>query len=427
MRGLIGKELKHSYSQIIHQMFEPKTYQLFNFTEEEVNIFLERKNFDYVNVTIPYKEKVVSKVDILSPEVKQINALNLVVNKNNKLYGYNTDYLAFNKILLDNEIDCNKNILILGSGGTSKMVQYALKNKAKELYIASRTPHQDNKYISYENLKSIAERIDIIINTTPVGMYPKMDERVIDLDLFTNLSTVIDFIYNPERTNLIIDAEAKGIKAVNGLSILIYQAIYAYQIYKDKNLDNIDYNLYKRIFQKLNEKKNIVLIGMPLSGKSTLAGKLKLVFPEREVIETDKIIENQNGCIDSIFNLFGESYFRKLEIKVCEEISKKENLIISSGGGIILNNINIKRLKHKGIIIFIDKPLEILEESYDYMIKNNDNNRPLLKSKDDLVRLYEMRYDLYKKAADFVVTLNNNIYDNENILCEKIKTIMNIK
>ena len=410
-RGLIGKTLVHSYSKVIHELItETPTYNLYSLSENELKSFFEKKEFSYVNVTIPYKEKSLGYVDVLSDEVNKIKALNLVVNKNNVLYGYNTDYLAFKKIIKDNKIECEcKNILILGSGGTSRMVKTVFEEEhASKVYIASRK--ENNDYISYDTIYNLD--VDIVVNTTPVGMFPHMEGSLIHLEKMGNVKWVIDFIYNPERTNLLIDANNLKINYLNGLDILIYQALYAYELSENKKVD-FD-NLFLKIKKQILFQNNIVLIGMPFSGKTTIGKMLKKTFPDKDFFDIDEIIENKYGSIPKIFSEKGEKEFRRIEEEVTLDLSTKRNAIIATGGGTILSSDNVRRLKHLGTLIFLDCDVNSL---------NVCGGRPLAKSKSDLETLYCERYNKYLAASDIVIKENNL----EKCYQKCVKIITNIK
>ncbi len=410
-RGLIGKTLVHSFSKEIHELISSKSnYDLYSLSESELKSFLEKKDFDYVNVTIPYKEKALEYADVLSDEVKKIKALNLIVNRNNVLYGYNTDYLAFKKILEDYNISCKgKNVLVLGTGGTSKTVRNVFEEKmVNKIYIASRK--ESSEYISYSDIYNLD--VDIIVNTTPVGMFPNMDDELIDLNKFKKVNWVIDFIYNPLRTNLLIDAQRLNINCLNGLDILIYQALFAFGIASSEKI-NFE-TLFSKIKKEILKKNNIVLIGMPFSGKTTIGKWLKNYFTNKEFYDVDEIIEEKYGSISKIFSDKGEEEFRKLEEEVTLELSTKQNAIIATGGGTILSEKNVRRLKHLGVLIFLDRDVDFLRVS---------DGRPLARNKSDLESLYQKRYDKYLEASDLVIKENNL----DKCYQECVKIITNIK
>ena len=410
-RGLIGKTLVHSFSKEIHELISSKSnYDLYSLSESELKSFLEKKDFDYVNVTIPYKEKTLEYVDVLSDEVKKIKALNLIVNRNNVLYGYNTDYLAFKKILEDYNISCKgKNVLVLGTGGTSKTVRNVFEEKmVNKIYVASRK--ENSEYVSYSDIYNLD--VDIIVNTTPVGMFPNIDDELIDLKKFKKVNWVIDFIYNPLRTNLLIDAQKLKINCLNGLDILIYQALFAFGIASSEKIEFE--TLFLKIKKEILKKNNIVLIGMPFSGKTTIGKWLKNYFTSKEFYDVDEIIEEKYGSISKIFSDKGEEEFRKLEEEVTLELSTKNNAIIATGGGTILSEKNVRRLKHLGVLIFLDRDVDFLRVS---------DGRPLARNRSDLESLYQKRYDKYLEASDLIIKENNL----DKCYQECVKIITNIK
>lgn len=396
--GLIGEHLKHSFSKEIHEYIAGYDYELKEIAPFELSSFLINKDFKAINVTIPYKELVIPYLDFISEEAREVGAINVIVNKENKLYGYNTDVSGFIYLVKKSNIEIkNKNVLILGDGGASKAIKVAIKKlEAKNIFIASRKNKDDT--ISYDDIYKIND-INVVINTTPVGMYPhEDDELLIDLSRFKKIESVIDIIYNPLKTRLIIKAEELGLKVGQGLYMLVGQAYEAIQIFLDKK---IDINYLEKTYQKIKkEKSNIVLIGMPSSGKSQIASLLK----ERlnlEVVDIDsEIIKIINMPIKEYFSRFGEEKFRELEHQIILENYQKTPLIISTGGGVIKNKDNIDLLKHNGTIFFLNRDIDKLFASDD---------RPLSSNFDDLNKLYLERIDLYKKYCDYEIDNNKDI------------------
>ena len=413
IKGLVGEKLIHSYSKIIHEQIASDVYNLYSLTLDEFNQFFSNKEFDFVNVTIPYKEKVIPYLDEISIEAKRIGAVNLVINKDGKLYGYNTDYYGFKYMLESNDVCVNgKKCLILGTGGTSKTAKAVLEELGASIILkASRNKNELS--IGYDQVYDYD--FDIIINTTPVGMFPNLNTRIINLSKFKSLNFVGDCIYNPLRTGLLIDSEELKINHDNGLRMLIVQAIKAHEIALNVNVSK---EKIEEIYNSLvKEKRNIVLIGMPGSGKSSVGSALSEKL-NREVIDIDKyIVQKENMSIEDIFNKFSEKYFRELETSACKEVSKMNNVIISTGGGVIKNKENIDFLKGNGIVYFINRDVENI---YSVIMSKitDDDNRPLLKSKEDLLKLYNERIELYQKYCDVVV-------DNNNCLNDCVKEIIN--
>ena len=316
--GLLGYPLGHSYSKEIHEFLIDETYEMFEVSEERFDGFMRKRDFDGINVTIPYKEKVIEYLDEISDSAKEVGAINCIVNKGNKLIGYNTDVLGFGKLLDKNGIDVSgKSVAILGSGGSSKACRYALVERGAKVYIVSRTKKED--VITYEELQEESDRFNIIVNTTPVGLYPNFDNIPnINLDAFNNLEVVIDIIANPLRTKLMFDAKERGIRVYGGIEMLVYQAAYADNIFLNKtiNEDIVDACLNNLLL----EKGNILLIGMPTSGKSIISKMLGECL-NLEVIDMDEELEKILGMsIKECFEAKGEAYFRKEEKELAKSL-----------------------------------------------------------------------------------------------------------
>ena len=394
--GLIGKKLGHSFSKEIHEKIGKYNYQLIELDENQFVEFMNNKNFKAINVTIPYKEKVMEYLDYISDEALKIKAVNTIVNKDGKLYGYNTDYLGLKEMINHFNIDINnKNIMILGNGGTCKTATAVLNDlNAKSIIKVSLNNEIDT--ISYEDIHLYSNSIDVLVNTTPKEMFPNNQASIITLDSFNNLKSVVDVVYNPLRTNLVVRALNNNLKATGGLYMLIAQAFYAIEIFLDVKLDN---NIINSIYNEMiNKKENIVLIGMPSCGKSTVGKKLAQYLNKKFIDVDDKIIEKINMDIASYFKKYGETSFREIESQVIEEISKENSIVISTGGGSILKENNVRYLKQNGKLFFLDRDVENLLTSDD---------RPLSSSLNDLLKRYEERYPIYNKVCD--VKINGNL------------------
>lgn len=394
--GLIGKKLGHSFSKEIHEKIGKYNYQLIELDENQFVEFMNNKNFKAINVTIPYKEKVMEYLDYISDEALKIKAVNTIVNKDGKLYGYNTDYLGLKEMINHFNIDINnKNIMILGNGGTCKTATAVLNDlNAKSIIKVSLNNEIDT--ISYEDIHLYSNSIDVLVNTTPKEMFPNNQASIITLDGFNNLKSVVDVVYNPLRTNLVVRALNNNLKATGGLYMLIAQAFYAIEIFLDEKLDN---NIINSIYNEMiNKKENIVLIGMPSCGKSTVGKKLAQYLNKKFIDVDDKIIEKINMDIASYFKKYGETSFREIESQVIEEISKENSIVISTGGGSILKENNVRYLKQNGKLFFLDRDVENLLTSDD---------RPLSSSLNDLLKRYEERYPIYNKVCD--VKINGNL------------------
>lgn len=387
--GLIGKKLGHSFSKTIHEKIGGYNYALKELNEEQFHKFMIARDFKAINVTIPYKEKVIPYLDYISPTAKKINAVNTVVMKNGKMWGYNTDYAGFKEMLQAFCIDVkDKNALILGTGGTSKTVYEALNDLgAKAINFVSRSPKDG--VITYDDLPLYYDSTNIIVNTTPCEMYPNNDKRIIKVENFKNLSGALDVVYNPLRTNFILSAKNMGVRCCSGLYMLIAQAVYAIEIFLDKAIDKTVINkVYKEL---LNQKENLVLIGMPSSGKSSI-GRLLAQKTQRPFFDTDEeIVKKINMDIPCFFEKYGEEKFREVESQTINQLSKNTGCIIATGGGGILKDENVRYLKQNGKLIFLDRPLDKLVAT---------NTRPLSSSAEKLQRLYEARYSRYLAVCD---------------------------
>ncbi len=394
--GLIGKSLKHSVSPKIHSLLGNKDYELLELQDDEIELFMKKRNFKGINVTIPYKEKVMQYLDYIDDNAKRIGCVNTIINKNGKLYGYNTDYEGFKELIIDSKIIVNdKKILILGSGGTSKTVKTVLSDLgANSFKIVSRS-EGENKISYNDALKEIDTQI--IINTTPVGMYPNVSTYPLVINEFKNLEAVVDVVYNPLKTRLICFAKKRRIKAVGGLKMLVSQAIYSHQLFFNTK---VSFEVKKKIYGTiLREMLNIVLIGMPGCGKSTIAKYLGVEL-NKNVIDLDKEIELNEGMkIKDIFSVKGEQYFRDVESQIVSKYAKTFGKIIATGGGAVKNKKNIAMLRQNGLIIYVQRDVSLLEAL-------SNDKRPLARSKEDLERLYLERRYLYLNAADIVVKNN---------------------
>ncbi len=387
--GLIGEKLGHSFSKEVHGQLADYQYQLMEIAKCEFDAFASKKNFAAINVTIPYKEQIIPYLDYIDPIAAQIGAVNTVVNRDGKLYGYNTDFYGMESLAHHAGV-CfkDKKVIILGTGGTSKTARaVALAGGAKSVYRVSRSGKDGA--ITYEQLYTIHADADIIVNTTPCGMYPNIDDSAVDLNKFNALSGVLDAVYNPLNSKLVLSAKQKGIPSEGGLYMLIAQAVKASEIFLDRTYTpSVLDEIYKKIY---TQKQNIVLVGMPSSGKSTvgaiLADKLG-----RNLIDTDaEIVKTAGKEITSIFAAEGEEGFRDRESTAVLEASRATSSIISTGGGAILRTDNVAALKSNGRIYFIDRPLVALLPTED---------RPLASSEEMIKKRYIERYDIYSSVCD---------------------------
>lgn len=387
--GLLGKTLAHSYSKTIHEAFAPYEYELLEKKEEELDRFLREKDFSAVNVTIPYKETVMKYLDFVDDAAREIGSVNTVVNKNGRLFGYNTDFFGLRSLLVKNGFELEgKKVLVLGSGGTSKTAQTVCRSlSCGKLFVVSRSGK-----LNYENVRTLHKDASYIINTTPCGMFPNNGEAALSLDGFEKLEGVADVIYNPLRSALLLEAEERGLKTCGGLYMLVLQAVKASELFLGKEYDE---KTCERVYRSLLfQKENIVLTGMPGSGKTTI-GKLLASKFSREFVDTDLLIEKKAGMsISKIFELFGEEGFRNAESEAVDEVSKRTGLVVATGGGAVLRKRNILSLRQNGRIFFLDRPLEQIVPTSD---------RPLSSDEEALKKRFEERYEIYKATSDETV------------------------
>ena len=401
--GLIGEKLGHSFSKIIHEQLADYTYDLIPLTREELNIFMTEKQFSALNVTIPYKETVIPYLDEMDAHARKIGAVNTIVNRNGKLTGYNTDFYGFRYMLLHIGIDVkNKKTLVLGKGGASKAVIAVLEELgAKEILTVYYKENPET--ITYEDCYQNHSDAEIIVNTTPVGMFPKADDCPIDLDIFPNLSGVADVVYNPLRTQLIIEAEKRNIPAAGGLEMMVAQAKYAVEIFLDTKID--DSRIDEINAGLIKERSNLVLIGMSGGGKTSLGRKAAEKLGKTFVDTDEEILKRIGMPIADFFAKEGEPAFRKIETEVLHELSSQNNLVISTGGGIVKNPLNVDYLKRNGRIIWLKRNAELLQSG---------NGRPLAPDKVATLKLYEERLPLYTAAAEAIA--ENNGTEEEGLL-----------
>lgn len=401
--GLIGEKLSHSFSKTVHNELCDYDYELKELKREELDSFFKNADFKAINVTIPYKEDVIKYLDEIDENAKEIGAVNTVVNKNGKLLGYNTDFLGLKALIEKNDIElCGKKVALLGSGGTSKTALAVARHlKASEVLRVSRKGGEG--LVTYDELLSNHLDTEVIINTTPCGMFPNLDTVALDVTPFENLSGVVDAVYNPLNTKLVLTAKRRGIKAAGGLYMLIAQAFFAAQYFFNTNLDfsRVDV-IYNNI---LKSKQNVVLIGMPSSGKTTVGKEVAKLLNKEFVDSDDEIVRFAGVSIPEIFEKSGEAEFRNLESKIIKELSALQGKVIATGGGAILRPENLDLLKQNGVVVFLDRSLENL-------ITTDD--RPLSSSREMLKKRYDERYYIYKAAADIIIDANGDVLENTN-------------
>ena len=391
--ALIGEHLSHSYSPMIHSKFGDYEYELCEVSEGDLQDLLKSEKYDGFNVTIPYKEKIIKYCDEISNDCRRIGAVNTVVkNAEGKYIGYNTDYFGFRYLLEKSDIDvAGRKCVILGSGGASKTVSVVLQDLgAKEILEVSRTGE-----INYENIKECGDA-EIIVNSTPVGMFPNNMKSLINLDDFPGCIGVVDLIYNPNRTKLILDAMERGIPAVSGLGMLVAQGFKASELFQGKELDSEEISI--AIEEIRDVTLNKILIGMPGAGKTFLGMKMAEATG-REFVDIDDEIEADEGMsVAQIFEEKGEAYFRKLETEKLRQMCKRRGLIIATGGGVVKTKENCKIIRQNGTVIWVKRDLDKLDTE----------GRPISKSV-PLPQLYDQRKDAYESWSDFFIDNNEDL------------------
>ena len=360
--GLIGEHLPHSFSKIIHEKLAHYQYDMLELAPDEVDSFMRKKDFKGINVTIPYKERVIPYLDEISDRARRIGAVNTIINRDGRLCGHNTDYFGIRELLRLNQ-------------GASIICRVSRTGK--------------DGAITYEEMYEKHTDAEVIINTTPCGMYPDIDACPVDLDKFRSLRGVIDVVYNPLRTVLVLEAQKRGIPATGGLYMLVIQAIYAAEIFTGRQFDRETADL---VYQEvLNSKRSIVLTGMSMSGKTTL-GSLLSGKLGRRVVDTDQmVIKKEQRQITDIFAKDGEPYFRDVESEMVRSLATENGLIIATGGGVVLREENVDALKKNGHIVFLDRPLEQILPTDD---------RPLANTRDKVTALFTKRYPTYRATCD---------------------------
>ena len=391
--GLLGRKLGHSYSPQIHTYLGDYPYKLYEREPEEIEQFLTTHSFTGLNVTIPYKKEVIPYCAKLSPEAQMLGAVNTIIRQaDGSLIGHNTDYFGFLSTVHKTGLSISgKKALVLGSGGASVTAVAVLKELGATVVTVSRSGENN-----YSNLNNYADAA-LIVNATPVGMYPNNGVTPVSLDSFPKLEGVIDMIYNPSHTMLLQQAEKRSLVAENGLWMLVAQAKQSAEWFLGKQLPE---SVIPYIYNKMNQMmRNIILIGMPGSGKTTV-GKLLAEATGKSFVDSDSFLEEKTKMeIPTIFTQHGEEYFRKLETQVLSELGKRSGMIIATGGGCVTCTENYSLLHQNGTIVWLQRDINSLPT----------DGRPLSQS-GQLQRMYEMREPLYKAFSDVIV---NNDSDPE--------------
>lgn len=390
--GLLGQKLGHSYSPQIHRSLADYDYSLFEKQPEELENFLKNGDFTGLNVTIPYKKSVIPFLDDLSPVAARLGAVNTIVRRaDGSLIGHNSDYFGFQSMVTKSGLDvAGKKALVLGSGGASTTAVAVLEELGAQVIVISRSGENN-----YDNLHLHADA-SVIVNATPVGMYPNVGIVPLCLDHFPRLEGVLDIVYNPARTQLLLDAEQRGLVAMNGLWMLVAQAKESAEWFTGHSISN---EKIAQIHGKLKvQMENIVLIGMPGSGKSTVANALAQQLG-RETVDSDaEIVRLAGKPIPEIFAQDGEAHFRKLESQVLAQLGKQSGLIIATGGGCVTREENYSSLHQNGTIFCLNRDLNQLPT----------DGRPLSQA-GKLQEMYRIRRPMYERFADHQIDNNGTL------------------
>ena len=387
--GLLGRKLGHSYSPQIHALMADYPYNLFEKEPEDVKDFILHGDFTGINVTIPYKKDVIPYLDELSPMAKRMGAVNTVIRRaDGSLFGHNTDYFGFSSMVERSGITvAGKKVLVLGSGGASNTAVKVLQDLNARVVIISRSGENN-----YQNLH-LHQDASVIVNTTPVGMYPNTGVSPVDLDRFPHLEGVLDMIYNPARTQLLLDAEQRGLPHENGLWMLVAQAKEAAEYFSGRKMDD---SVIEAVYDTLSaQMQNIVLIGMPGCGKSTIAELLAQRLGRTAEDADRKIIQLAGRSIPEIFVEDGEEVFRSLETSALEILGKQSCLVIATGGGCVTKIRNYRLLHQNSRIFWLKRELNVLPT----------DGRPLSQA-NRLSDMYAVRKPLYEAFADHIIDNN---------------------
>ena len=392
--GLLGERLGHSYSPAIHAELADYEYRLYEVAPEKLGEFLTGGGFDGLNVTIPYKKAVIPYCAKLSPVAQKLQSVNVLVRRpDGSLYGDNADAYGFAGMVRASGIQIEgRKTLVLGSGGASPTACAVLAEMgARSVTVISRKGENN-----YNNLGRHADA-EVIVNTTPVGMYPNCGVSPIDVSLFPRLRGVLDIVYNPARTALVLQAEKLGIPYMSGLYMLVAQAKRTAEVFENRKIPDSE---TERIWKKLIlAMQNIVLVGMPGSGKSTVSARLAEKL-DRIALDSDAEIEERNGATCAqLIEKHGEAAFRKLESEVLADLGKRSGAVIATGGGCVMREENYDLLHQNGVIFWLERDLSQLPRE----------GRPL--SSGDLAAMYEARKTHYARFADHVIDNNCSLDD----------------
>ena len=400
--GLLGGKLGHSFSPQIHGALADYRYTLWEKSPEELDDFLKNGDFTGLNVTIPYKKDVMPYCAELSEQAKKVGAVNTIVRRRDgTLLGHNTDYFGFAYLLKQSGIAvAGKKCLVLGTGGASVTVQAVLREQGAKVVVLSRSGPE-----KYDHLERHADAA-LIVNATPVGMYPNTGVSPIKLIFFPNLEGVLDLIYNPARTQFLLDAEKLGVPGWNGLSMLVAQAKESAEWFTEKTIpDERIEEIYTRLRR---ETENLVIIGMPGSGKTTVGRLLAQATGKIFVDVDEEIIRTAGMSISEIFAASGDAGFREIEASVVCKLGKGSGQVIATGGGCVTRPENYPLLHQNGRILRLRRDIGKLPK----------DGRPLSLT-NDLSEMAAEREPLYAAFADLT-------FDNNDALEHTLETILEV-
>ena len=400
---LIAKKLSHSFSKPIHNELANYSYEYKELEEHKLDEFFSKKEFDGLNVTIPYKQKVMEYIDEISPEAQRIGAVNTVLNRGGRLCGYNTDYYGFSYEIKKAGVKIKgKDVVVLGNGGAAKTVVCVLEDKgAKSVRVITSAKLRAGDIKEYTDAQ-------VIVNATPVGMFPDNGTAAVNISEFTRCEAVLDLIYNPLKTTLILDAEKKGLKTANGLGMLVAQAKKASEIFTDSVIKDSEIERILKIMER--KTKNIVLIGMPGSGKSAV-GKYLAEKTGREFFDCDDEISKLGESPAELIEKYGEEHFRKKESEILSELCKKSGVVIATGGGAVTKECNYDIIHQNSTVVFIKRELRRL----------STKGRPLSQGGiGKLRKMYKIRHPLYEKFSHFSVNSQKTWQKTTDLIIEKL-------
>lgn len=385
--GLLGEKLGHSFSPLIHSRFGPYEYRLFEVPREDLGEFLRSGSFAGLNVTIPYKKEVIPFCETLSPLAERIGSVNTVtVDGSGRLHGYNTDYFGFCQMLAEAKIDVSgEHCVVIGAGGASATVCVALQDLgARQVTVVT---HKEN---TPEKIASLSDA-GILVNTSPVGMFPNNGKSPVDLALLPALRGVADLIFNPLKTALMLQAEALGIPCAGGLTMLTAQAKQASELFQGKQISD---DRIRPVTREIRRKcENIILVGMPGCGKSVIGSRVARRLG-KPFVDTDReIVQRAGKPIPQIFAQDGEEAFRRLETQVLADVTSRTGCVIATGGGVVTRPENHPLLRQNGRVVFLERPVELLSRK----------GRPLSSSAEAVRKLYAERLPLYLSVSDLRV------------------------